>query len=705
MKFDKTKAMRDAERYLAQGKLRSAIGEYEQVVQNDPRDFGTLNLLGDLYIRTSSKAQAVSCYNTVAEHYSDLGFAQKAIAVYNKISKLEPNSVEVSAKLAELYKVKGSVREARSHYVTLAEHYQKTGKKVEALAIWKQIALLDPANTEVFSNIAKTHLEEGQADEAIEAYIECGNRYSTQKKHELALGCIEKALEIKADDAKALGAFVSAKFAIGRPDEAVEKLTGLLEAHPFNREIQNLLIDCHVASGNLSEAEKAVIKLVEQEPANYPKFLELAGLYFDSDDLASTSRILSMSSEHLLVGGQASEFNSLVRNILDRDPDHLDALRLLVRYCAWEKDEGGFRDALVRLAGIANASGDTEDERYALSQLTMIFPHETKYAERLRQINEEFGFADEEVGESLFDKKFVNREIAADDLLHAEADVPITFETNGADFEIVEDDTAVFAEADEIFAPELETFHGEVVDENDAIAEPVEDEGELEPTGQQKLEKEVESIRFYIESGYLELADKAIHELRGEFGERDEITELREHLERESGHSSIVAEEADLAVEHAAITTGSFDLGELRSELGLEEPEADDESDYETHYHTAVAYQEMGLIEQAIREFQDAVGIVSPNDGTRRFFQCANLLGHCFMEQGMPKLALKWFNRTLESEGLMEEEKQALWYEVGAAYELDGDVENAAKYFELVYAENVDFRDVRERVKTVMAHH
>src|SRR5829696_7524721 len=385
MNFDKTKAMRDAERYLAQGKLRSAIGEYEQVIKNDPRDFTTLNILGDLYIRTSAKAQAVSCYTSVAEHYSNLGFAQKAIAIYNKIAKLEPNSVDVSAKLAELYKEKGSVREARSHYVTLAEHYLKTGKKVEALAIWKQIALLDPTNTDVFTNIAQTHLEEGETDAAVEAYIECAARYTNQKKHDLANGSIEKALGIKADDPRALSAFVSAKFAAGCPDEAVARLEGVLEDQPFNREVLNLLIDCQVASGDVGEAEKTVIKLVEQEPANYPKFLELAALYFENDDMTSMSRILSMSSEHLLVGGQASEFNSLVLQILDRDPDHLEALRLLVRYCAWQKDEEGFRDALVRLAGIAKASGCGEDERYALSQLTMIFPHETEYVERLRE--------------------------------------------------------------------------------------------------------------------------------------------------------------------------------------------------------------------------------------------------------------------------------------------------------------------------------
>jgi tetratricopeptide (TPR) repeat protein len=698
--------MRDAERYLAQGKLRSAIGEYEQVIKNDPRDFTTLNILGDLYIRTSAKPQAVSCYTSVAEHYSNLGFAQKAIAVYNKIAKLEPNSIEVSAKLAELYKEKGSVREARSHYVTLAEHYQKTGKTVEALAIWKQIALLDPTNTDVFANIAKTHLEEGETDDAIAAYIECAERYTNQKKHDLANDSIEKALGIKADDPRALSAFVSAKFAAGCPDEAVERLEGVLADQPFNRTVLSLLIDCQVAAGNIGEAEVSVIKLVEQEPANYPKFLELAALYLENQDMTSASRILSMSSEHLLVGGQASEFNSLVRQVLERDPDHLEALRLLVRYCAWQKDEVGFKDALIRLAGIAKTSGCADDERYALSQLAMIFPHETEYAERLREINIEFGFEDGEVGESLFDKQFLNRdageaiEPAGEDL------VPLVFETNASDFAIVDEDAAFSVPQDDVFAPELETFHLPIEEESETL--PVDLDVERPGSNESdddRLEREVDSIHFYIVSGYLELADKAINELRGEFGERPELTELREFWERESGKSSAITAVAEAGVEQAAITSGSFDLGELRSELGLEEPEAADDSDYETHYHTAVAYQEMGLIEQAIGEFQDAVGIVSPNDGTRRFFQCANLLGHCFMQQGMPKVALKWFNRTLETPGLMDEERQALWYEVAAAHELDGDIDNAAKYFELVYAENVDFRDVRDRVKSVMVQH
>ena len=703
MNFDKTKAMRNAERYLSQGKIRAAIGEYEQVIKNDPRDFGTLNMLGDLYIKTSSKKQAVSCYNSVAEHYSNLGFAQKAIAVYNKISKIEPNSVEVSEKLAELYKTKGSVREARSHYVTLAEHYQKNGKTVEAIAIWKQIAILDPNNTEVFANIAKAHLDDGQQDEAIEAYVECGNRFAKQKKHDLALNWFEKALTVRSEEPTALAGFVSSKIALDAVGEAVERLSGLLEVSPFNREILQILIDCHLTVGNLADAEKTVIKLVEQEPANYPKFLELAAIYLKNDDLPSTSRILTMSSEHMLVGGQAGEFNALINEVLSRDPDHLDALRLLVRYCAWQKDEKGFRDGLVRLAGIAKASGFAEDERYALSQLVMIFPHEAEYSNRLKEINEEYGFADEEAAESLFDKQFFNRE-ASDLPIASSGDEELDeFEAVGADFAIVADGVSNCVVAAD-FEPVIETFHGEIAVEPIDEDPTTEFDEQPEPSGASRLEKEIESIRFYIESGYLELADKAIHELRGEFGDRVELDELRKYLTSVSAQSEAAAA-VELVAEPHGMTTGSFDLGDLRSELGLEEPEAADDSDYETRYHTAVAYQEMGLIEQAIREFQDAVARVSPDDGTRRFFQCANLLGHCFMQQGMPTLALKWFNRTLETNGLLEEEKQALWYEVGAAYELDGDVENAAKYFELVYAENVNFRDVRNRVKSVMASH
>ena len=197
MSFDKVKAMRNAERFLSQGKIRSAIGEYKRIVENDPKDFSTMNILGDLYAKGNESSEAVSCFKQVAEHYNKQGFAQKAIAIYNKISRLEPNSLEVSAKLAQLYQSRGSFAEARSHYVVLAEQYQRKGQKNEALEIWKQIAQLDPTNTEVYLKIAEFCWQNGQKDEAAKAYSEAGNRLMSLGQIESALTAFSRALEIR----------------------------------------------------------------------------------------------------------------------------------------------------------------------------------------------------------------------------------------------------------------------------------------------------------------------------------------------------------------------------------------------------------------------------------------------------------------------------------------------------------------------------
>jgi hypothetical protein len=75
------------------------------------------------------------------------------------------------------------------------------------------------------------------------------------------------------------------------------------------------------------------------------------------------------------------------------------------------------------------------------------------------------------------------------------------------------------------------------------------------------------------------------------------------------------------------------------------------------------------------------------------------------MQKAMPNLAVTWFQRSLETKGLTDDEKQGIWYELAAAYEAEGDMENAGRYFEQVYAENIDFRDVGERMKNIVYQH
>ncbi|NOT49288.1 MAG: tetratricopeptide repeat protein [Acidobacteria bacterium] len=690
MTFDKTKAMRNAEKYLSQGKIRSAISEYEQVIKFDARDFGTINMLGDLYSKNTETTAAIRCYKAVADHYGKQGFAQKAIAVYNKISRLDPQSVEVWRKLGELYKQKGSLNESRTHFQKVADHYEKTGQKIEALAIWKEIALLDPSDTVAYLTLAESYLAENEVDEAIEAYNEVGKRFAAKGEHEEAIAAFQKALSISKADPKALAGFVSSQSVLGRAKESAEKLAELLTEFPHSREIRFLLIDCLIEANEIAEAEKVVIKLVEMEPANYPKFLELAHIYTDSGDVNSASRILSMSSEHMLVGGQAEEFNGLVVTVLAKDPNHLEALRLQARYCSWQRDEDALCRSLTRLAQVAKDADSVDDERYALLQLTMLVPQEAGYAERLREINAEHGF-DSSDGENLFDKRFLKNGNAAHPMEYsAPGEAPlVNFDYAAGSNEQGDNGFAFAGAVTEVAEPELS------VDETIGVA----------ANDDTRLQKEIDSIRFYIDNGYTELAEKAANELRGEFGERPEIVSLLEEINSVKALTAETPADVTSNPEPQQIDLKTFDPNDFRRELGLEDSAQPDDSDYETHFNTAIAYQEMGLVEEAIKEFQEAVSLVKANDGTRRFFSCANLLGHCFMQQQMPQLALKWYERTLETADLSKEEKQGLWYELAAAYEADGDAERAGQYFEQVYAENVNFRDVSERMKSIAVNH
>ena len=143
-----------------------------------------------------------AAYEKVAEYYSKQGFSQKAIAIYNKIGRIKPDSPEVSEKLAELYKSKGSVSEAKSHYTTLAEHYLKKGYRTEAYAIWKQIGLLDPNNTQVFITLAEAYLEDNELDEAAEAYCEAADRFSRAGDHAASVDSLDQSADDQSVERK-----------------------------------------------------------------------------------------------------------------------------------------------------------------------------------------------------------------------------------------------------------------------------------------------------------------------------------------------------------------------------------------------------------------------------------------------------------------------------------------------------------------------
>jgi len=130
------------------------------------------------------------------------------------------------------------------------------------------------------------------------------------------------------------------------------------------------------------------------------------------------------------------------------------------------------------------------------------------------------------------------------------------------------------------------------------------------------------------------------------------------------------------------------DLGEMGGE----------EEDLETHYNLGIAFREMGLLEEAISEFQKVAKASEKGRAFRYAMQCCTLLGLSFMEKGQPGIAAIWYERALSTPGVDGESALALRYDLGVAQESANELDAALKSFSHVYAVNIDYRDVADRI-------
>jgi tetratricopeptide (TPR) repeat protein len=116
-------------------------------------------------------------------------------------------------------------------------------------------------------------------------------------------------------------------------------------------------------------------------------------------------------------------------------------------------------------------------------------------------------------------------------------------------------------------------------------------------------------------------------------------------------------------------------------------------TDYDTHFNLGIAYREMGLLDEAIGEFQ----VAAKDHG--HLVLCCSMLGLCFLDKGLPELAVKWYRRGLDAHGLGEEDHLGLLYDLGCAYLAVDDRDNAYKAFVELYGINNAYRDVVARIE------
>jgi tetratricopeptide (TPR) repeat protein len=117
-----------------------------------------------------------------------------------------------------------------------------------------------------------------------------------------------------------------------------------------------------------------------------------------------------------------------------------------------------------------------------------------------------------------------------------------------------------------------------------------------------------------------------------------------------------------------------------------------DDEDFESHYDLGVAYKEMGLVDEAIAEFQKALRGAT---GRVRTYEA---LGQCFLEKQQFQVAATILSRALNEQGIGDDQLVGVLYLLGYCSEALRAQADALAYYQRVFAVDIQFRDVADRL-------
>jgi len=329
VRSDRVRIIEQAEKFVRAGRIREAIVEYERLALGDPQDVGTLNIVGDLYIRLGQNDRAVWAFQRVAEEYERRGLFSQALAICKKIHKLSPEAAEYALKLGDLYAQQDFTADAKSVYASVAGRLAGAGKTAEAIAIFDKIVKLDREDHDARKALARLHRESGNLDAALAQLNESAGVHAEKGELDEAAAVLAEALALRPGDGRSLIGLVEVYRKQDQPEKAIELLEKELLAAPDNIQLLNLLGNIHFEAGETQKAEEIFTRIVTGHPLNVNARIKLGRIQILKDKLDQAYELFEPLITNLVKKHRDEKAIGLLGLILESQKPHLPALERL----------------------------------------------------------------------------------------------------------------------------------------------------------------------------------------------------------------------------------------------------------------------------------------------------------------------------------------------------------------------------------------
>lgn len=330
MPIDREATLKKAEKLLRQGKLDGAIAEYVRLVEEQPKDWSSVNALGDLYARAGQVDNASAQFIRIADHLYGEGFMPKAAAVYKKSLKIKPDDQHTLMRLAEIATRQGVFVDAKTYYRQLAERRRKKGDEAGATEIVIRLGEVDPSDAEAKIQAAAAAKALNDPQRACEFLTQAADAYEKQKRMPDALAALEEALALDPDDTALRGRLITGLIGQGRIDEAKTAARTAAELLAIAQVLEQ--------QDRKSDALEVMAQAAERDPANRELRVRLvqeftaagsadrARQFLGADTAGDDPELLMILARMELESGRLDEGRTALNRFLTVDPTRRDEL-------------------------------------------------------------------------------------------------------------------------------------------------------------------------------------------------------------------------------------------------------------------------------------------------------------------------------------------------------------------------------------------
>ena len=602
----KDKLIEEAQKFALRGQFDKAAKAYEQILASEPAAINLRQKLAELLVKCGRNDDARKELATVGRHFSKDGFYLKAIAVYKQLQKLFPADISLSLTLAELNEKHGLIANSLSEYKLVYEFHEKAGNIPEALDILDRMQTVDPQSIPIKIKLAEAYFKQGKKDEAYAVFAKTASLLLERSDNATFSRISARIQQLFPDKTGFMLEILTEQIRRGNAAIAIDGLQSLLRSNPANKRVWDLILQAYQLLEQPQRVKVAYQHYLKFFPSEPAAMLGLITSFIAEQNHVRALELLDQYEAPLLSAGFIQQLEQVYHSLDKLNPLNARVLEGSIRVAATAGNESEARALTLKLQSLQSASGAVKIDSKAPETAPV--------------------FADEQAlgGGGADDSSFFGAspsELTTTPALGALEAGRTPNKVSGAGPSAVLIDTQLQA-------------------------------GE-------EIEIEID-LDIDIDSP---------------FGSPDQ----------KAGGAS-------------ADNNWLDSVGELFDTIntapsGVKFGNDMDSSDAQSHFDLGQAFKEMGLYDEAINEFRQA-----SLDASRRV-ECLIMQCACLRERGELEKAITMLQALLKP-GLSEEENCAVKYELASGYEAVGRKEEANLLLGEINATNPGFRDIGTRLNT-----